>query len=79
MSWQSVMKKRREAEANIKAADTLLTKLTPTNPCRTTTPVRKQFLLTKPDLCFYNGDPYTVKWKSLGSGVWEAYLERNKP
>lgn len=55
----------------------LLETISPTNPVRMVTKLRKMFLLRGQDTVFYRGIAYQVRWKHLGSGIWEASLEAN--
>ena len=71
-----IFRTRAKQQAIIDQTKNLYNNLTPISKPRVVTAVRKCFLLNYvDDPYFYNGNAYVVKWKSLGSGVWEVRLE----
>lgn len=42
-----------------------------------TTKERKEILLNQETYLIYQGKSYTIKFKSLGGGVWEMFAEKN--
>jgi len=53
----------------------LVETITPKRPVRMVTKIRQRFLLRETDSMYYGGNLYHMKWRNLGSGIWEASLE----
>lgn len=77
-SAMAIARSNARVRALEKEYNRLLETISPSNPVRMVTKIRQMILIRGRDSMFYKGTPYHIKWKNLGSGIWEASLEEDR-